>query len=119
MTSYTTKSHCKFSLKVHIILVCKYRKRLLTGNMGMWMRTELLNIALASEFDIDTIEPDKDHIHILLSYEPQISISMICATSYIIEYANFWNMRRNSREPSARELFTERLPESCAYYFVT
>ena len=76
MTSYTTKSHCKFSLKVHIILVCKYRKRLLTGNMGMWMRTELSNIALASEFNIDTIEPDKDPIHILTAYEPQISISM-------------------------------------------
>ncbi len=52
MTRYITKSHCKFSLKVHIILVCKYWKRLLTGNLDTWMKTELSNIALDSEFDI-------------------------------------------------------------------
>ena len=56
MTRYTTKSHCKFSLKVHIILVCKYRKSFLTGNLDKWIKTELSNIALDSEFDIDAIE---------------------------------------------------------------
>jgi putative transposase len=29
MSSYISKNRCKFSLKIHLILVCKYRKELL------------------------------------------------------------------------------------------
>ena len=75
------KIYYKITLQVlsrrHIILVCKYSKRVLTGNLDKWIKTELSNIALDSEFDIDALESDTDHIHMLISYEPQVSIPTI------------------------------------------
>ena len=58
MNNYTSRNRHKYYLKTHLIFVCKYRKQLLTG-------------------DIDIMESDKDHIHLLVSYSPDISITSI------------------------------------------
>jgi REP element-mobilizing transposase RayT len=39
--------------------------------------TETTTPSTRSNFEIDTIEVDADHIHLLVSYEPHISISQI------------------------------------------
>ena len=61
---------------VHLIFVVKYRKPLVSVFEDR-IKEKILEIAQVSRFEIDTMETDMDHIHLLISYEPNISISQI------------------------------------------
>lgn len=74
---YLSKNHAKYLLKYHVILVCKYRRKTLVGNVGMSMKHILLDIAQESDFDIEVMETDKDHVHLLVSAPPKLSPLMI------------------------------------------
>lgn len=77
MSSYISKNHKKFFLKIHLILVCKYRKKLLINSIDEDVKQFIFEISKKSDFKIDTMETDKDHIHILLDISPNYSISGI------------------------------------------
>lgn len=70
---YLSKNHSKFLLKYHIIFVCKYRRKLLFGKISSTMKNILSDIANSSDFKIEVMETDKDHIHLLVSSEPKVS----------------------------------------------
>lgn len=63
---YNCHNRRKYSLKVHIVLVTKYRKQLLKGSMADDVRQKIFNIANNRGYKIIAMETDKDHIHILL-----------------------------------------------------
>ena len=65
---YYRHNRRKYSLKVHIVLVTKYRKQLLQGSIADDVKQKILDIANTRGYEITTIETDKDHIHFLLSY---------------------------------------------------
>jgi putative transposase len=75
--SYISDCHRKYYLKVHLIFVCKYRKKLLDNVISSCIKKKILEIANNSGFSIDTMETDNDHIHILINYVPNISITSI------------------------------------------
>lgn len=70
---YISKNHSKFLLKYHVILVCKYRKKLLVGAMDYDMKQIMQNISDMSDFDIEVMETDKDHLHMMVRSEPKLS----------------------------------------------
>lgn len=75
---YKSKNHSKFSLKAHLVFVIKYRKPLLKNNLIVnQLRLKLADIEARSDFNIELAEVDKDHIHILVDYEPKVSILQI------------------------------------------
>ena len=76
MSNYKSKNHSKFTLKYHIIFVCKYRKKLLI-KYGEEIKQIIKDISYKYDFDILEIEVDKDHIHILVDSEPKLSPLMI------------------------------------------
>jgi putative transposase len=78
MREYMSNGRAKYLLMAHLIFVVKYRKPLLV-RYGNEVKQKMMDIASVSDFDIDTIEVDKDHIHLLISYAPHISISSIVA----------------------------------------
>lgn len=55
-----------------MILVCKYRKKLLI-KYGDDVKTMFEEIASSSDFSIEQMEVDKDHIHILVRSKPKPS----------------------------------------------
>ena len=65
---YNRHKRRKYSLKVHIGLVTKYRKQLLKGSIANDVKQKILDIANTHGYEIIAIETDKDHIHFLLSY---------------------------------------------------
>ena len=75
-SQYHSKTSAKYLLKIHLILVCKYRKQLLTST-GEDCKQIMCEISQMSNFTIDTMETDNDHIHLLLDIEPKISVSSI------------------------------------------
>ena len=66
---YNRHNRRKYSLKVHIVLVTKYRKQLLIGSIADDVKQKILDIANTRGYEIIAIETDKDHIHFLLSYD--------------------------------------------------
>ena len=66
---YNRHNRRKYSLKVYIVLVTKYRKQLLKGSIADDVKQEILHIANTRGYEIIEIETDKDHIHFLLSYD--------------------------------------------------
>lgn len=65
---YNRHNRCKYSLKVHIVLVTKYRKPILNGNIANDIKQKILDISKSRNYEIIAMETDKDHIHFLLGY---------------------------------------------------
>ena len=70
---YISKNHSKFLIKYHIIFICKYRKKLLQENIEQSMKNILFSIASSSDFSIEVMETDKNHIHMLICSVPKLS----------------------------------------------
>lgn len=71
---YNHNSHCKYLLKVHIVLAIKYRKKLLKGSLNDDILQLIFDISKGQKWTIDTMQSDVDHLHILVDYEPTISV---------------------------------------------
>ena len=66
---YNRHNRRKYSLKVQIVLVTKYRKQLLKGSIADDVKQKILDIANTRGYEIIAMETDKDHIHFVLSYD--------------------------------------------------
>jgi putative transposase len=77
MRLYKLGAHTKTDLKVHVIWIPKYRKKVLTGEVAIRTRDILRQIALEHELEIISGKVSKDHIHMFISYRPTQNISKI------------------------------------------
>ena len=66
---YNRHNRRKYSLKVHIVLVTKYRKQLLKDVIADDVKQKILDIASIHGYKIMAMETVKDPIHFLLSYD--------------------------------------------------
>ena len=66
---YNRHNRRKYSLKVHIVLVTKYRKKLLNGSITDDVKQKIFDIANTRGYEIIAMEADKDHLHFLISYD--------------------------------------------------
>ena len=66
---YNRHNRRKYSLKVHIVLVTKYRKQLLQGSITDDVKQKIFDIANTRGYEIIAMEADKDHLHFLISYD--------------------------------------------------
>ena len=72
---YNRHNRRKYNLKVHIVLVTKYRKQLLKGNFADDVKQKISDICKSKEWGIIVMETDKDHIHFLVEYD---ATDMVC-----------------------------------------
>lgn len=77
MRRYRLGAHTKTDLKVHLIWIPKYRKKVLTGPVAIRTRDLLRQIAMEHELEIISGKVAKDHIHMFISYRPTQNISKI------------------------------------------
>ena len=67
----------KFTLKCHIVFCVKYRKKLLAkANISQTIK-DIILASQTPDFKIQVMEVDKDHIHLLVDYSPNVSVSQI------------------------------------------
>ena len=76
-SNYITTNRSKHYLKCHLIFVCKYRKKLLIGQLNDDIKQIFQAIADGSDFEIEVMETDQNHIHFLIRYIPRLSISQL------------------------------------------
>ena len=77
MRRYRTNLPSKYDLKVHLIWVPKYRKRVLTGAVAERVGDVLRQISMEHEVHIISGKVSSDHVHMFLSYRPQLALSKL------------------------------------------
>ena len=71
---YNRHNRRKYSLKVHIVLVAKYRKKLLKGSIADDVKQKIFDIANTRGYEIIAMEADKDHVLFLIDYNTTDSV---------------------------------------------
>lgn len=66
---YNRNNRRNYSLKVPIVLVTKYRKRLLQSYIADDRKQKILDSCNSHNWEIIAMETDKDPIHFLVSYD--------------------------------------------------
>ncbi len=77
LRGYISTNRSKHNLKIHIILVFKYRKKLLKGDLNNFIKAKIDEISENGEFIILAMESDIDHIYLIIQYLLRVSISYI------------------------------------------
>ncbi len=77
MRSYRKNSHSKYDLKVHLVWIPKYRKRVLTGKVAERARDLLRQVCMEHEVQIISGKIACDHVHMFISYRPQMALSKL------------------------------------------
>jgi putative transposase len=77
MKDYRKSTHCIYDLKYHVVWITKYRKPVLSGEIGHRVR-ELVRLICAS-LDVEIIKGNirQDHVHLLVSVPPTLSVSKL------------------------------------------
>ena len=74
---YWTGAHTKHRLKVHLVFIPKYRKRVLRGEIVQTIKTLFYEACEVNGWYLEEFAIEMDHLHMLLQYKPSKSISEI------------------------------------------
>jgi putative transposase len=73
--SYRKTSHAVYDLKYHVVWITKYRKRVLRGEIAVRLRELVRQTCESLEVYIVSGHVAPDHVHLLLSVPPHLSVS--------------------------------------------
>lgn len=74
---YRTSAHARFDIKYHFVWTTKYRKQILTGQVGLRLRELVREVCRTNDIEILQGHVAADHVHILVSAPPSMSASKI------------------------------------------
>ena len=75
---YKKQSHAVYYTRYHIVISTKYRRRVLKAGIGEYLKRKVLQIGkFHPEVEIIEVNTDLDHIHILVSIPPKMSVSQV------------------------------------------
>ncbi|HAN10501.1 MAG TPA: IS200/IS605 family transposase [Clostridiales bacterium] len=77
MENYRKTSHAIYDIKYHIVWITKYRKIVLTGKIAERAREIIRLVCKNNDVEILAGHMSKDHVHLLLSAPPHISVSKL------------------------------------------
>ena len=77
MKHYRKTSHGVYDIKFHVVWITKYRKPVLRGDVAIRLRDLIREICKAMDVEIIKGHVSKDHVHILISSPPQLSVSKL------------------------------------------
>lgn len=114
---YHSKAHSKFLLIFHLILVCKYRKKLLI-NESISSKIKQLSETICNRHNTHIIkmETDKDHIHFMLEIIPNTNLAYLVKT--IKSYTTF-HIWKHFNEILSKELWKEHTFWTDGYFLTS
>jgi REP-associated tyrosine transposase len=77
MRRYRIGAHTKTDLKVHLVWIPKYRKKVLLGQVSIRTRDILRQVAFEHEIEIFSGKVASGHVHMFIGYRPTQNISKI------------------------------------------
>ena len=110
---YYSHNRRKYSLKVHIVLVTKYRKQLLQGSIADDVKQKILDIANTRGYEIIAMETDKDHIHFLLSYD---ATDRVCDIVKIVKQETTYYLWQKYNSVLSKQYWKKKIFWSDGYF---
>ena len=80
MGKFKKLSHVFYKCEYHIVFVPKYRYRILTGLVKTLVEHDIYMISQWKEAEIQELSIQPDHIHVVCSVPPKVSISEFMGT---------------------------------------
>ena len=74
---YRRSSYSLYDLKYHVVFCTKYRYRVLIGTVANRTKELIKEICSANEIEIISGSMSPDHIHLLISVAPGLSVSRV------------------------------------------
>jgi putative transposase len=74
---YRHGAHTVFEIHLHLVWTTKYRKPVMTGEVGLRVREVIRQVCRAEEVDILKGHVSRDHVHLFVSIPPQVTISRL------------------------------------------
>lgn len=77
MEHYRKTSHGVYDIKFHLVWITKYRKPVLYGEVALRFRDLVREICKSMDVEIVKGHVSKDHVHLLVSAPPHLSVSTL------------------------------------------
>jgi putative transposase len=75
MNSYRKTSHSIYNIKCHIVWITKYRKAILTNEIGLRLRELIRQTCATLDVYIESGHVASEHVHLLVSIPPNVAVS--------------------------------------------
>ena len=79
---YNRKAHSVYLLTYHIVFVTKYRRPVISDEIGYFMKNHAAYLCGRFGGEMVSAETDEDHIHLLVSMPPDVAPSRLVATLF-------------------------------------
>ena len=80
MSKYKKLSHVAYKCDYHIVWVPKYRFRVLKGAIKELVEHDIKMLCQWKSCEVEELSVQEDHIHLLVSVPPKVSISKLMGT---------------------------------------
>ncbi len=80
MTQLRSGSHVVFRIHLHIVLVTKYRRKVLTRQMLESMKSVFERVLESNQSILTEFNGESDHVHLLIDLHPDNNISDLVAS---------------------------------------
>jgi REP element-mobilizing transposase RayT len=117
MEAYKRGSHTIWDCKYHLVWVTKYRYPVLGGDVGVRCRESLRETARGHETVIHSGSVNRDHVHMLMSIRPSLSVSRVVqhkGTLAAIAAQDCWCPDQSGAKGMGRWIFTDYGEDLCA-----
>jgi len=75
---YRKQSHAVYYAIYHVVISTKYRRKVLKSGMGDYLKRKVRQVSkFHPEIEILEINTDVDHMHLMISIPPKISVSNV------------------------------------------
>ena len=103
----------RYTLKCHIVFCVKYRKKLLSKLCISQTIKDSILANQTEDFTIQVMEVDKDHIHLLVDYSPNVSVSQIVRLLKQVTTVKVWFSHHNELR---KHFWKQRMFWSSGYF---
>ena len=75
---YSRQGHCVYYARYHIVISTKYRRKIFNPGMKEYLRLKVKEVTkYYPEIRMLEVNTDYDHLHILVSIPPKVSVSKV------------------------------------------
>ena len=110
---YNRHNRRKYSLKVPIVLVTKYRKQLLKGTIADGVKQKIFDICNSNSCNIIAMETDKDHVHFLVSYD---ATDRVCNIVKVVKQQTTYHLWQKYSDFLSRQHWKKKILWSDGYF---
>jgi putative transposase len=111
-TSYRSTRRAVFNLTVHIVLVTKYRRKVIDAQMKQELEQVFKSVLASWDSELIEFNCESDHAHLIVSYPPHKLLSSLIANLKATSSKTMWR----KFEPVVSKTYHKRVFWTGAYF---